>query len=375
MGEMSGFKAECRSSQEEIAQQFAMFEKHVCFPFIDALPGGVFILNTRREIVYLHPRSAHLVTQKDINSCLGMRVGEALGCVNALEGENGCHTSRFCTYCGAVKALDGSEKYGQGREECNLLRQTGERVERLNLEVLAVRVENCGDNYFVFSVEDRSEAKELSALERFFFHDVLNLAGGVRSMLEMFEPQLSAASENASDMLMRAANRLVNEIVVQKKLCEALRDEMPVASEMIRSSRIGEDLIWLYQAYWPNGPRIQLDEGYESVMLESDRALLERVLGNMIKNAAEASKRDQVVALGCNRTPSGIRFWVRNEGVLEDHVRNQLFRNSFSTKSKNRGLGTQSMKLLGERYLGGKVGFDSSKQHGTVFYLELPSTC
>jgi C4-dicarboxylate-specific signal transduction histidine kinase len=85
------------------------------------------------------------------------------------------------------------------------------------------------------------------------------------------------------------------------------------------------------------------------VILESDRALLERVLGNMIKNAAEASQRDQVVELGCNRTPGGIRFWVRNEGVLEDNVRNQLFRNSFSTKSKNRGLGTQSMKLLGER--------------------------
>ena len=45
----------------------------------------------------------------------------------------------------------------------------------------------------------------------------------------------------------------------------------------------------------------------------------------------------------------------------------------FSTKSSTgRGLGTYSMKLLGERYLGGAVSFSSSAEHGTVFTFELP---
>lgn len=46
-----------------------------------------------------------------------------------------------------------------------------------------------------------------------------------------------------------------------------------------------------------------------------------------------------------------------------------VFKRYFSTKSKSgRGIGTYSMKLFGERYLGGKVGFYCS-EGVTVFIL------
>jgi sensor histidine kinase regulating citrate/malate metabolism len=48
-----------------------------------------------------------------------------------------------------------------------------------------------------------------------------------------------------------------------------------------------------------------------------------------------------------------------------------MFKRSFTTKGIGRGLGTYSMKLLGEKYLKGKVGFESSKQNGTTFYIEI----
>lgn len=365
------FDPKKRSSANEIQRQRQIFEKHVCFSFIQALPGGVFILNAAREIVYVHPRSASLLAFEDVEECIGMRMGEALGCVNAALGEQGCHTSKFCAYCGAVKALNSSEKNGEAREECNLIRHAGEATETLCLDVLAVRVESGGERYCVFSVQDQTEAKELLALERFFFHDVLNLAGGVRSMLEILEPQLLQSGEAATQTLQRAANRLVDEIQVQKKLSEGMRNELSVSTETIRTDRVGADLVWLYQGYWPNGPKIKMDDNFEPLFVDSDRALLERVLGNMIKNAAEASGRDQEVTLGCNRTGNIVRFWIRNEDVLRGAIRNQIFRNSFSTKGKGRGLGTHSMKLLGERYLGGKVGFESEEGLGTIFYLEL----
>lgn len=360
-----------RTSKNIILQQHRMFEQHVCFAFFEALPGGIFVLNANREIVYLHPRSKSLVPHENINDCLGMRMGEALGCVNAHLGKEGCNTSRFCTYCGSAKALRNSDKHGEGHEECNLIRQIGENLESLCLEVLAVRVESHGECYCVFSVQDQTERKELLALERFFFHDVLNLAGGVRSMLEIMTPQLAHAGDAVAQTLKRATNRLVDEIVVQRKLSEGLRDELATTSEQVRSERMGEDLVWLYQGYWPNGPRIEMDAGFERVVLETDRALLERVLGNMIKNAAEASARDQVVTLGCTRNKDGVRLWVRNEDVLPKKVRNQIFHNSFSTKGKGRGLGTHSMKLLGERYLGGRVDFESAEGLGTIFFVEL----
>ena len=50
----------------------------------------------------------------------------------------------------------------------------------------------------------------------------------------------------------------------------------------------------------------------------------------------------------------------------------QVFQRSFSTKGRGRGLGTYSVKLLSERYLGGRVSFSSTPEAGTVFRLFLP---
>jgi sensor histidine kinase regulating citrate/malate metabolism len=49
-----------------------------------------------------------------------------------------------------------------------------------------------------------------------------------------------------------------------------------------------------------------------------------------------------------------------------------MFQRSFSTKGSDRGLGTYSMKLLGERYLHGEVEFTTSQEEGTTFRLILP---
>jgi signal transduction histidine kinase len=372
MTQSRGFDPYRRSTPEEILRQTRMFEEHECFSFIRALPGGVFILNENRQIVYMHPRSEALLGGRSIDDCLGMRIGEALGCVNSRLERDGCQTSKFCAYCGAIKAMDGSDRDGEGREECHLIRTVGERTETLCLDVLAVKVASCRECYCVFSVQDQTEARELKALERFFFHDVLNLAGGVRNMLEILEPQLTKINPGVTQTLRRATGRLVDEIVVQKKLSQGKDSELAVQEEPLRTRRMAEDLLWLYQGHWPNGPRIALDDGFEDLVLESDRALLERVLGNMIKNAAEASARSQGVTVGCTLTERAVRFWIQNEDVLPRSVRRQIFRNSFSTKGKGRGLGTHSMKLLGEQYLGGVVDFESEQGIGTVFYLELP---
>ncbi len=50
----------------------------------------------------------------------------------------------------------------------------------------------------------------------------------------------------------------------------------------------------------------------------------------------------------------------------------QMFHRSFSTKGTGRGLGTYSMKLLSERYLGGSVTFRSIPGEGTTFTARYP---
>jgi sensor histidine kinase regulating citrate/malate metabolism len=56
-------------------------------------------------------------------------------------------------------------------------------------------------------------------------------------------------------------------------------------------------------------------------------------------------------------------------------VQLQIFQRSFSTKGdRGRGVGTYSIKLLGEQYLQGATGFESDAANGTTFWLRLPKT-
>jgi len=64
-------------------------------------------------------------------------------------------------------------------------------------------------------------------------------------------------------------------------------------------------------------------------------------------------------------------LWCRG---LDPRVALRVFQRSFSTKAgQGRGLGTFSMKLFGENYLGGRVSFTSLQEAGTTFSLERPA--
>jgi len=109
------------------------------------------------------------------------------------------------------------------------------------------------------------------------------------------------------------------------------------------------------------------------VQLTSDRTLLKRILGNLVKNALEACPPRQTVTLGCELIAGQkIRFWVHNPTPMPREVQLQVFNRSFSTKGPGRGLGTYSVRLLTEKYLKGVAGFTSSPEQGTTFFVTFP---
>ena len=103
--------------------------------------------------------------------------------------------------------------------------------------------------------------------------------------------------------------------------------------------------------------------------------LLVRSLGNLIKNALEATDIDGSVNVFSEKDDTSIRFSVFNDKVIPDNIQLQIFQRSFSTKAKSAGgTGTYCVKLLVEQYLNGKVYFKSNNEIGTIFTLEIPLT-
>ena len=104
----------------------------------------------------------------------------------------------------------------------------------------------------------------------------------------------------------------------------------------------------------------------------TDKQILQRVLGNMLKNALEATLPGETVTLSCIDNGETVTFTVNNSEVMPNEVQLQVFQRSFSTKGEpGRGIGTYSMKLFGERYLKGRVDFVSQASVGTTFRLAL----
>ena len=118
---------------------------------------------------------------------------------------------------------------------------------------------------------------------------------------------------------------------------------------------------------------LELEPESDRIEFVVDKALLGRVLGNLLKNAIEASQPGEVISVGCSKAETDqIEFWVHNAAVMPEEVRMQVFQRSFSTKGRGRGIGTYSVKLLTERYLEGTVSFTSRPGNGTIFRVRYP---
>jgi signal transduction histidine kinase len=335
--------------------------------------NAILVLNSCRQIVTASENVLALCVGKTLEDLLGKRPGEALGCIHAYDCESGCGTSEFCRECGAVKAILGGLSGTRCSEECRLTRMVAGQEQSLDLQVLATPLDVKGERFTLFAITDISHEKRRRALERIFFHDIINLAGGAEGLLaNIMETAPADISEDVA-LSYNTVREIVEEIISQRDLAAAERAELIVTPVLINSERLLREISALYQNHHAlQGRRIVFAQDSAVIDFVSDVTLVRRILGNLIKNAAEAAKIGQQITVGCRVADARIEFSVQNPQVMSPEVQHQVFQRSFSTKGTGRGLGTYSVKLIAERSLKGLISFSSTEPAGTTFTLSLP---
>lgn len=341
---------------------------------LDAMPGPVMLLNANRQIVGANEPLLDLLGAA-LAEVITKRPGEALGCIRTEEGPTGCGTDRHCVTCGAVNAILESQKADGIKvvRECRVLAQSPSGIVALDLRVTASSF-RIGDDLFVLAaVEDISQAKRLAVLQRTFFHDVLNTAGCIRGYADLLEED-GAGDREIFGRLGLLSEQLIESIQAHRDLVFAESGDLRVEPAPLRTMQILEDLRVQYARHAvAQGRTLAWTKNTWDGTVVADRAILLRVLGNMVKNALEATGPGGTVTLNCLDRGDEVAFSVHNAEIMPEEVQLQVFQRSFSTKSpKDRGIGTYSMKLFGERYLGGKVAFTSAEPVGTTFTLTIP---
>ncbi len=340
---------------------------------LECFPGPVAVLNHLRQITVANEKFARLCG-KPLESVIGLRPGEALDCIHAGLNEAGCGTTQFCRYCGAAQAILQSQRSQSAVEECRLLRNSGAGDYALDLRVWATPVQ-LGEPFTVFALLDISDEKRRAVLERIFFHDLLNVVSGLSGLLDLEADPHGGQDEDLRSLTRELVRELLEQIQAGRDLAAAERGELAVRLGTIDAERF---LVRLRDRYLHSelvgAKRIVVTPGREPLCVHSDEILLSRVLGNLIKNALEASRKGETVTLSCEASSGGVAFSVHNPGPIPEEVQAQLFQRSFSTKEgRGRGIGLYSVKLLTESYLGGSVSFNSSPDAGTMFTVTLPA--
>jgi signal transduction histidine kinase len=306
----------------------------------------------------------------DVSQVLGKRPGEAVNCVHST-GEGGCGTTQFCSKCGAVNAILESHSDKQSIKECRIMTVDNDALDFL---VVASPYWIKDEMFTIFALSDISDEKRRLILERTFFHDVLNTAGGISGLTDVVQ---FVDDPNEQKELLKiihnSSESLVDEIKSQRQLSAAERGTLEPDISEVRPFSVLQDLSELYSRHQIiENRKIVIDNTHPDLKCFTDKVLLKRVLGNMIKNALEASVTDGTVTIAATQQAETVRFSVHNSTYINRDTQLQLFKRSFSTKGSGRGIGTYSIKLFGEKYLKGKVWFESTVENGTTFFLELP---
>ena len=366
--------AERLPHEEVLAQARQVGGNPVLIAMLDTAPGMIALLNLSRQIVYCNDACAKAGGLARKEDALGMRPGELLHCIHAWDMPGGCGTSESCRYCGLAQTLVAGQQGRAHSGECLLQCHGAEREIPAEYAVETRPLPEVGGGWQCYSLRDISSEKRREALERTFFHDILNRASAVQGVSSLLEGEELSADERADfiGMLSVSARAMVDEIRSQRTLLAAERGDLAVESVDCDSMETLQDAAGACHAFgFAEAKHVAILPGTQSILFQTDVTLLGRILVNLLKNALEASDTGMTVTAICTRSaPGRIRFSVHNETVMPERVRTQVFRRSFSTKGSGRGLGTYSIKLLTESYLGGRAWFESVAGEGTTFHAE-----
>jgi signal transduction histidine kinase len=356
--------------EQLVSESSNLFKLKNIKEFVDCIPTAVLVLNMHRQTVFTNETTLCIAAAQSMETIIGLRPGEILGCIHSNETEGGCGTTEFCRTCGAARAIVASQCGLKDVQECHITTRDGRA---LDFRVWATPFETSNNKYVVFAFIDISHEKMRRELERVFFHDIMNSISSISSAAQLLSESPVEESAELVNIVNLASNRVIDEIRAQRNLAKAENGELTVNIESLNSLDLLVALETLYRRHEAaKGKKIQIDEQSSGVAFTSDKSILMRVLGNLVKNALEASAEGRTVTIGCTRDGNKVEFSIHNEGCIPREVQLQMFQRFFSTKGVDRGLGTYSVKLLSERYLNGQVTFESYPSNGTTFHVSLP---
>jgi hypothetical protein len=372
------FDAPGRSAPQELrAQVGAVRSDRSILEVLNGVPVPTFLLNEHRQIVLANQSGHQLVESLGrVAPGDGERLGEALSCLNAGSGPDGCGTGPRCQFCGLGQANRSfTVAAGEYGGEFRLRSVAGgvETAKTFHAHLAPVHLN--GGTYRLCSLTDITATKSRDTQEHIFFHDVLNTAQAVQGAAGLLSDDIDLESvEDLARVVRSGSQTLVGEIEAQRDMRQAEGGTLAVDLTPGHVAQIVAEVADLYRhSRFAAGRTVDVVTSPGNDVVPTSRVHLTRSVANLLKNALEASGQGETVRVTVTPAETEVVIAVHNAAVMPEAVQAQVFQRFFSTKARSgRGLGTYSVRLLVTRVLGGTVAFESAPGIGTTFTIRLP---
>lgn len=341
---------------------------------LESLDGHVLVLNRHRQILAANPSVLKDLQMEVCEALVGLRPGEAFGCMHLPEAPSGCGTSAACRNCGLVLAVLAAQAQAETVEgECLMALQHDERFGGREFHVKVTPLDLDGEPILVAVLHDISDTRRREVLEASFLHDLSNVLQGLSNWTELLRASAGNPAR-AAQQIAALSQRINEEVAVHRMILQAERGELLVHPQPLLAHYLLEEVCLGLEGHEAlKGKVLEAEPIGTEDAFWADPTLLRRVLTNMLVNALEASPPGSHIRIAFDHLDGLPRFRVHNPGTIPPEACSQMFHRAFSTKAaKGRGLGTYAMKLLGENHLRGQVGFSTSEAEGTCFWILLP---
>jgi signal transduction histidine kinase len=340
--------------------------------FSDVSSSLLLVVDEERRIIFANSKALAFVGLDETADPSDYKLGDFLGCVSAFGISTGCGTSGACPTCGLLRTITEASTGRTSEGEYSLRNRAGKSsIFRVKALGLVMR----GRNVVAISMQDVSAEKRKEAMERVFYHDLLNSASGLTGLLELVDYDTSDQASNAEMIAMArmCAAQLIDEINFIRALSNAESDALVLNIRPVPVNHV-IDKAKAFFSQLADSRRIVIKGDYSpnDFNILTDESIVVRVLVNLLKNAIEAEAAGATVSIGAKADKEAVLFEVHNDSVMPKSVKSQVFARAFSTKGKGRGIGTYSVQLFTENYLKGRVWFESENGVGTTFFVRIP---
>lgn len=341
---------------------------------LEAVHGLMAVLNENRQLLAINDTMLQALGVKSLKNVLGLRLGEAVHCIHAEHAPGGCGTSEFCPTCGAAIALVLALAGNHAVEQLCAIEIAGDDGHNnLFLRVRASPLVIAEHRFILLFLQDVSQEQRSAALEQVFLHDLRNTTMGISMGAALLTESATGNDKELARDVLHLADRLTREIELQHCVAHSsLKDFTTKPAAFSVTSLFAELQRCCRHLPAMTNHRLEFTPPLPDRVLCTDQTILHRVIYNMVINALEASQPGNLVRVTAQRNLNDETFSVSNVGYISPEIARRIFQRNFSTKGAlGHGLGTYSMKLLGEKLLGGRVSFTSSPEEGTCFKLTL----